>query len=400
MRRVYLDHAATTPVHPDVAAAMQRALAEGWGNPSSAHAFGREARRLVEDAREEVAALIGARPQEVVFTSGGTEADNLAILGVARLAREKGRGDHVVTSLVEHHAVLHACEYLEKREGFRVTYLPVDGHGMVDPDDLRRALTDRTVLVSVMLANNEVGTIQPVRELAAIARERGVPFHTDAVQAAGQIPVDVGELGVDLLSLSAHKIYGPKGVGALYVRRGLRLEPLLHGGGQERRLRPGTENVPGIVGLGAAARLARAELPRLGERVAALRERLIAGVLDRIPDARLNGHPERRLPGNANVSVRYVEGEAILLNLDLKGVAASSGSACAAGSTEPSHVLVAMGLPEHEARGALRFSLGRENTEADVDYVLEVLPPIVERLRRMAARPAAFPGAGLGHGQG
>lgn len=398
MRRVYLDHAATTPVHPDVATAVKRALEEGWGNPSSLHGFGREARRLVEEAREEVAALIGARPQEVLFTSGGTEADNLAILGVARSARERGRGDHIVTSRVEHHAVLHACEYLERREGFRVTYLPVDGHGMVDPDDLRRAITDRTVLVSIMLANNEVGTIQPVRELAAVARERGVPFHTDAVQAVGQIPVNVEELGVDLLSLSAHKIYGPKGAGALFVRRGLRLEPVMHGGGQERRLRPGTENVPGIAGLGAAARLARTELPGLAARLAALRDRLVAGVMERVPDVRLNGHPRLRLPGNANLSVRYVEGEAILLNLDLKGVAASSGSACAAGSTEPSHVLQAMGLPEHEARGALRFSFGRDNTEADVDYVLEVLPPIVERLRRMAAPSAALRGAGPGHG--
>lgn len=395
MRRIYLDHNASTPVHPEVVAAMLPYFSERYGNPSSIHSFGREARDAVEAARGEIARFLEVSPEEIVFTSGGTESDNLAIKGVA-YARG---GGHLITSQVEHHAVLRTCQALE-RAGYAVTYLPVDGYGRVDPDDVRRAVRPDTILITVMFANSEVGTIMPVAEIGRIAAERGIPFHVDAVQAFGKIPFWVRELGISLLSFSGHKIYGPKGVGALYVRRGLRLEPLLHGGGQERRLRPGTENVPGIVGLGAAARLARAELPRLGERVAALRERLIAGVLDRIPDARLNGHPERRLPGNANVSVRYVEGEAILLNLDLKGVAASSGSACAAGSTEPSHVLVAMGLPEHEARGALRFSLGRENTEADVDYVLEVLPPIVERLRRMAARPAAFPGAGLGHGQG
>ncbi len=381
MRLVYLDHAATTPVHPEVAEAMRRCLLEVWGNPSSLHARGREARLAVEEARAQVAALVGAEPREILFTSGGTEADNLAVLGVAR--QRRGKGNHVITSAVEHHAVLHACEALA-REGFRVTVLPVDEHGLVDPDDLRRALTDDTVLVSVMLANNEVGTIQPIRELAAVARERGVPFHTDAVQAAGQIPVDVRELGVDLLSLSGHKFYGPKGVGALYVRRGLRLDPLLYGGGQERRLRPGTENVPGIVGLGKAAELARQELEARAAHARALRDRLLAGLLERVPDLVLNGHPERRLPNNLNVSILGVEAESVLLNLDLKGVAASSGSACSAGSVEPSHVLKAMGLPEERTHGALRLTLGRGNTEEDVDYVLEVLPPIVEKLRRLS----------------
>lgn len=382
MSRVYLDHAATTPVHPEVAEAMARCLAETFGNPSSIHGFGREARKAVEQAREQVAALIGARSQEIVFTSGGTEADNLAILGAARARRD--RGSHLITSAVEHHAVLHACDHLAKREGFRVTVLPVDRAGRVDPDDLRRAMTPETVLVSIMLANNEVGTIQPVRELAAVAREGGALFHTDAVQGAGQIPVNVDELGVDLLSLSAHKFYGPKGVGALYVRRGTRLAPLMHGGGQERRLRPGTQNVPGIVGLGRAAELAGREMEERVRHAQRLRDRLQAGLLERIPDVAVNGHPERRLPGILNVSIRGLEGESILLNLDLKGIAASSGSACAAGSTEPSHVLRAMGLEPALLHGALRFGFGRGNTEEDVDRVLAILPGIVERLRSMA----------------
>lgn len=381
MRRIYLDHAATTPVHPEVAEAVRRCLLEVWGNPSSIHAFGREARLAVEEAREQVAALVGARPAEIVFTGGGTEADNLAVLGVAR--RRRGKGDHVITSSVEHHAVLHACEAL-RAEGFRVTELPVDGDGLVDPDDLRAALDDRTVLVSIMLANNEVGTIQPVKELAAVARERGVPFHTDAVQAVGQIPVDVDELGVDLLSLSGHKLYGPKGVGALFVRRGTRLDPLVHGGGQERRLRPGTENVPGIAGLGKAAELARRELAERAAHAASLSRRLREGLLERVPGTVLNGHPVRRLPGNVNVSILGVQAESVLLNLDLKGVAASSGSACAAGSLETSHVLRAMGAAQERAEGALRLTVGRDNTEADVEAVLEILPPLVEKLRRLS----------------
>lgn len=382
MHRVYMDHAATTPVHPAVAEVVQRCVAEVWGNPSSIHSFGREALAAIEVAREQVAALIGVGPQEILFTGGGTEADNLAVLGAARLRRE--RGNHLITSAVEHHAVLHPCRYLAEKEGFRLTILPVDAEGLVDPEDLRRAMTPETVLVSVMLANNEVGAVQPVKELAAIARGGGALFHTDAVQAVGQIPVDVADLGVDLLSISGHKIYGPKGVGALYIRRGVRLEPVFHGGGQERRLRPGTENVPGIAGLGKAAELARLELGERAAHAASLRERLLAGVMERIPDVVLNGHLTRRLPGNLNISLLYVQAESVLLNLDLKGIAASSGAACAAGSLEPSHVLEAMGLPSERVQGALRLSLGRGNTGADVDYVLAVLPSIVEKLRQMS----------------
>ncbi|MBX6377862.1 MAG: cysteine desulfurase, partial [Clostridia bacterium] len=361
--------------------AVAAALTEGWANPSSVHAEGRAARRLVEEAREEVAALVGASPREIVFTSGGTEADNLAVLGVARLAREEGRGDHVVASRVEHHAVLEACQQLE-REGFRITWLPVDGNGLVDPDDLRRALRPGTVLVSVMLGNNEVGAVQAVRELAAIAREAGVPFHTDGVQAVGHLPVNVDELGVDLLALSSHKIYGPKGVGALYVRSGTRLAPLQLGGGQERRLRPGTENVPGIVGLGRAAALARQGLAADMAHARRLRDRLEDGLLAAVEGVRLNG-PERgrRLPHVLNVSFQGVDGEALLLNLDLEGIAASSGSACAAGSIEPSHVLLAMGVPRELAQAALRLTVGRFNTEEDIDAALEVIPRVVQRLR-------------------
>lgn len=396
MRRVYLDHAATTPVHPEVMAAMADVMATAWGNPSSLHSFGREARERVERARDAVAALIGCEPAEVVFTSGGTEADNLAIIGSARYLRHAGKGDHLVVSAVEHHAVLDACRYLERHEGFRLTVLPVDGRGMVGVDEFQRALVPGTILASVMLANNEMGAIQPVRELAAAARQRGVVFHTDAVQAVGQIPVDVRELGVDLLSLSAHKFYGPKGIGALYVRRGCRLDPLFLGGGQERRRRPGTENVPGIVGLGVAAELAWREGAPRAARIRELRDRFLAGLRQRIPGLLLNGpEGDHRLPGNLNVTVLGVDAEAALINLDLKGVAASSGSACAAGSQEPSHVILALGRSPDEARGALRFSLGRGTTEEDVDYVLEVLPPIVERLRRLAGySPAAVRGAG------
>lgn len=382
MKRVYMDYAATTPVRQEVAERVSRCLMDLWGNPSSVHSFGREARRVVEEAREEVACLIGARPDEVFFTSGGTEADNLAVLGVARRFEAKGR--HIVTSAVEHHAVLHACEYLE-RAGFEVTRLRVDGSGLVDPDELRKAIRKDTILVSVMLANNEVGALQPIWELTAIAREAGVLFHTDAVQAAGNIPVDVKELGVDLMSMSAHKFYGPKGVGVLYVRKGVRLEPVLFGGGQERQLRPGTENVPGIAGMGAAAGLARREMSDRAARVASLREALVSGLRERMDGVRVNGHPDPRwrLPGIASVTLSGVEGESVLMNLDLKGVAASGGSACAAGSLEPSHVLLAMGLTPDEARGTIRFSLGSGNTMEDVDRVLEVLPPIVARLRRM-----------------
>ncbi|MCL5676843.1 MAG: cysteine desulfurase NifS [Firmicutes bacterium] len=380
MRQVYLDNAATTPMHPQVVEAMARAMATTFGNPSSIHAFGQAARRALEEGREQVAALLGAEPGEVVFTGGGTEADNLAILGVARANAERGR--HIITSMVEHHAVLHACQALEK-EGFRVTYLPVDAFGAVRPEDLERALTDDTILVTIMAANNEVGTVQPIAEIARLAHKRDAYVHTDAVQAVGQMPVDVQEWDVDLLSLTGHKFYGPKGVGALYVRRRTRILPTLHGGGQERGLRSGTQNVPGVVGLAKAAELARAELPQRAEQARTLRRRLWEGIKERVPDVSLNGPPELRLPGNLSLNVHGVEGETLLLNLDRKGIALSAGSACTAGALEPSHVLKAMGVPVAVAMGALRFSLGRGNTKEDVNYVLEQLPPAVAKLRSL-----------------
>ncbi len=380
MRKVYLDHAATTPVAPEVAEIMVRYMIEHFGNPSSIHAWGREVRKAVEQAREQVAALIGAQPNEIVFTSGGTEADNLALRGV--MAAHRKQGNHLITSKVEHHAVLHTAEELEK-EGYRVTYLGVDKDGAVDPEQARAAITPETVLVSLMLANNEIGTLQPVAEVARICHERGVLVHTDAVQAMGQVPVDVNALGVDLLTLSAHKIYGPKGIGVLYVRRRTKIQSMVHGGSQERRVRPGTENVPGIIGLGKAAELARRHLAERSAHLLKLRERLIEGLL-RIPYVRLNGHRTDRLPGNVNVSVEFVEGEAMLLNLDLRGVAASSGSACTSGSLEPSHVIMALGVPAEMAHGSLRLTLGQGNTEEDIDYVTTSLTEIVERLRAMS----------------
>lgn len=381
MRRVYLDHAATTPVHPEVVEVMRHYMLQDWGNPSSIHSFGREARAGVDEARAKVAALIGADPEEIAFTGGGTEADNMAIKGTAWELRSKG--DHIITSAVEHHAVLHTVEWLEK-QGFRATYLPVDEYGMVDPGDVERAITSSTILVSIMAANNEVGTVQPVAEIARICREKGVRFHTDAVQAVGQLPIDVHALGVDLLSLSAHKIYGPKGVGALYVRRGVRLTPLLHGGAHERRRRAGTEGVPGIVGLGRAAELARLEFDQRVEHYRRVRDLLWERIRERVPEVRLNGHPTERLPNNLNLSVLYVEGESMLLNLDMKGIAASSGSACTSGSLEPSHVLLAMGIPHEVAHGSLRMTVGVSTTEEDTAYVAESLGEIVDRLRAMS----------------
>ena len=381
MRRVYLDHSATTPVRPEVVEAMLPYLREAYGNPSSLHQWGQEAKKAVEQAREEVARLVSARPEEIVFTSGGTEANNLAIIGAAYANSAKGR--HIITSGIEHHSVLDTMRYLEK-QGFKVNYLPVTGEGLVRVEEVAAAISPETILISIMHANNEVGTVQPIAAIGRLARERGIIFHTDAVQTAGKIPVNVEELGVDLLSLSAHKIYGPKGVGALYIRKGRRLNPLLHGGGQERNRRPGTENVPGIVGFGRAAALAKQELAAEGKRLSALRDRLLEGVAERIPEVVITGHRERRLPNHASVCVKYVEGESLLLSLDLQGVAASSGSACTSGSLEPSHVLLAMGLPPEIAQGSLRLTLGRDNQETDVEYVLKILPPIVERLRAMS----------------
>ncbi len=380
-RTVYMDHAATTPVRPEVARAMLPYFSERFGNPSSLYALAREAKEAVEEARRRVAAAIGARPEEIFFTSGGTEADNWAVKGVVAASRKKG--DHIITSAIEHHAVLHPCRALEK-QGYRVTYLPVDGYGRVDPERVGEAITNKTVLVSVMAANNEIGTIQPIAAIGRIAHDHGVPFHTDAVQAIGAYPVDVDAMGADLLAISAHKFGGPKGAGALYVRRGTRVGTFMDGGAQERGRRAGTENVPGIVGLGRAIDLAVGGMPQNPTRLAAMRDRLIRGILDGIPDTRLNGHPTERLANNANISFRYVEGESILLLLDALGVAASTGSACTSASLEPSHVLTACGLPPEHAHGSLRLTLGSRNTDEDVDYVLSVLPGVIERLRAIS----------------
>lgn len=379
-RQIYLDHAATSPLREEVLEAMLPYYRERYGNPSSLHSPGREARAALFTAREKTALALGAGPDEIFFTSGGTEANNIALKGTAQ--RQKGKR-HFITSSIEHHAVLDVCKELAD-DGFKVTFLPVDRFGTVDLETLKRALTPETFLISIMTANNEVGTIEPVAAIGALARERGILFHTDAVQAAGQIPLNVQEMNIDLLSLSAHKFNGPKGVGALYVRKDIPVTPLYRGGGQERNLRPGTENVAGIVGMGRALELAVEEMPQKRRNLQALRDRLIKGLLE-MGNVVLNGHPAARLPGNVNVSFDYIEGEALLLGLDLEGIAASSASACTSGSPEPSHVLMAMGLGPQIARGSLRLTLGRGNSDADVDYLLAVMSPLVERLRRMSA---------------
>ncbi len=381
MNTIYMDHSATTPVRPKVAEAMAPYMTEHFANPSSVHTPGQRTRRAVEDARETIGRLLGASPEEIIFTSGGTESNTLALLGVTAASDEERR--HLVTSSVEHSAVLATCAALEK-EGFAITRLPVDEHGRVDPADLRAALRPETALVSIMTANNEVGTIQPIAELAEVAREASVPFHTDAVQAVGKIPLDVGQLGVDLLTVSAHKFYGPKGVGALYVRAGTDVEPVQHGGHHEKGLRAGTENVPGIVGMARALELACADLEAEAERLRGLRDRLEDELRAAVPDVRLNGHPRHRLPHLLNLSFSNVEGESMLLSLDAVGVCVSTGSACTSGTLDPSHVLVAMGIPPEVAHGSLRFSMGRQNTAEDVEFVIEQLPPIVERLRSMS----------------
>jgi cysteine desulfurase len=374
-----MDHSATTPLRPEVLEAMLPYLSERYGNPSSVHSRGRQAKQGLEEARARVAALIGARPEEIVFTSGGTEANNLALLGAVRAYSRRGR--HIITSAIEHHAVLDTAGYL-RENGFEVTFLPVTADGLVRVEDVAAAVTEQTVLISIMHANNEIGTIQPIAEIGRLARQRGILFHTDAVQSAGKIPIVVDELGVDLLALSAHKFGGPKGTGALYVRKGVRLEPLLHGGDQERRRRPGTENLPGIVGMGAAAELAQRELPAEAARLGALRDRLIEGLLGNVPETMLTGHRQRRLPNHASFCLRGATSAALLAELDRAEVAASGGSACTALAPDPSHVLVALGLEPEWAQGALRLSLGWGNTEDDVAYVLEILPSIVERVRR------------------
>jgi cysteine desulfurase len=396
MEPVYMDHNATTPLRAEVLEAMLPYLREEFGNASSIHAFGRRAATAINEARKKVAGALDCQPEEVVFTGCGTEADNLAIKGIAYTHREQG--DHVITTQIEHHAVLHTCQYLEK-QGFQVTYLPVNKHGLVDPDDVREAITDRTVLVSVMHANNEVGTIQPLAEIGRIAQEKGVTFHTDAVQTFGKLPTKVDELGVDLLSLSAHKLYGPKGVGAMYVRRDIQLDSLLHGGHHEHNRRAGTENVAGIVGLGRAVELAQAEMEEEAQHLTSLRERLWEGIVTNIEGVRRNGHPsallraspEQALPGTLNVCFEYIEGESIILSLDMKGTAVSSGSACTSDSLAPSHVLLAMGVPPAIAQGSVRFSLGRDNTVEQVDYVLAELAAIIERLRAMSPFSAQEP---------
>jgi cysteine desulfurase len=383
MRKVYMDHAATTPVREEVVGAMLPYFADVFGNASSIHTLGQEARRAVDKARETVAACIGADPTEICFTSGGTEANNMAIKGVVRAYEKKG--NHMVSSKIEHPAVLNCFQDLEDR-GFSATYLPVDKYGLLDPESLQAAVTPDTTLVSVMLANNETGTVEPVAELAAVARAKGAVFHTDAVQAVGKLPVDVGELDVDLLTISAHKIYGPKGVGALFIRKGTRIEPLLHGGHHERNRRAGTENVPAIVGLAKSIELACDELPAEPQRLATLRDRLEQGIIERIDRVQTNGSVTNRLPNVLNMRFESVDGEPLVIGLDMKRLAVSTGSACTSGSLEPSHVLRAMGVPPATSHQSVRFSLGRTNTEQDVDYVLEVLPEIVERLRRILPR--------------
>lgn len=379
MRRVYLDHNATTPLHPAVLEEMVPYLREAFGNPSSIHWHGQEARRAVDRARQQTADLIGAEPDEIVFVSGGTEACNHAIRGA--VAGAEGYGRHVVTSPIEHQAVLSACAFLEGK-ACRVTYLPVGGDGLVDSESVEKAIGPDTVLVSLMLANNEVGTLQPVRDIARIARARGVPVYTDAVQAAGKIPVDVRKLGVDLLSLSGHKIRGPKGIGALYIKAGTNVRPLIYGGHHEGSRRAGTENVPAIVGLGKACELARQELPRFEQQVGSLRDRLEAEIVARVPDSHVNGHPERRLPSTTNIAFSGLDGESLLMNLDLLGIAVSTGSACTSGAMEPSHVLTAMGRSAEMARASIRFSLGMETTQDEIDRTLRALEKAVGAMRR------------------
>lgn len=380
-KNVYLDHAATTYVKKEVLDEMMPFFYESFGNPSSVYSLGQENKKAVELAKERIAKAIGANSNEIYFTSGGCEADNWVIKGIASANRD--RGNHIITTSIEHPAIINSCKYLEKN-GFEVTFLGVDENGQVRLDELENAIKDNTVLISVMFANNEIGTIQPIREIAEIAHKHNVYLHTDAVQAVGSIKLDVKDLGVDMLSMSGHKFYGPKGIGALYIKKGTKIDSLIHGGGQEQGKRAGTENVPSIVGMGKAIEMIYDNFDENNEKIIRLREKLINGVLNTIPHVRLNGHRTSRLPGNTNFSFSFIEGEALLLMLNMKGVSGSSGSACSSGSLDPSHVLLAIGLDHGTAHGSLRLSLGSENTEEDIDYVLDILPGIVERLREMS----------------
>ena len=378
---VYLDYAATTYVKPEVLEEMLPYFTQKFGNPSSFYSISRENRMAIDKARAQVAKALNCDVNEVYFTGGGSEADNWAIKGIA--SAHKNKGNHIITTKIEHHAVLHTCQYLEKH-GFEVTYLDVDDKGLVNLEELKNAITDKTILVSIMFANNEIGTIEPIKQIGEICRERKIFFHTDAVQAVGNVAIDVKDMNIDLLSLAGHKIYGPKGIGALYIRKGIKIDNLIHGGSQERNRRAGTENIPGVVGLGKAIELATDNLEEHRNKMIALRDRLIEGLL-KVPYTRLNGaEGDKRLPGNVNVCFEFVEGESILLSLDFKGICASSGSACTSGSLDPSHVLLAIGLPHEIAHGSLRLTLGEGSKEEDVDYILEVIPPIIERLRNMS----------------
>ncbi|HRX59058.1 MAG TPA: cysteine desulfurase NifS [Eubacteriales bacterium] len=382
MQRVYLDNAATTMVRQEVVDAMIPAFTTYYGNPSSLHEYAREAGKLADEARAKVAAVIGAKPEEIVFTGGGSESDNMVLRGAAAANRKKGK--HIITSAVEHHAVLYTLKAMEREGVAEVTVLPVDEYGLVTAQQVKDAIRDDTVLVSIMFANNEVGTIMPIAEIGEVCREKGVWFHTDAVQATGHVPIDVEGMKIDMLSMSAHKFHGPKGIGALYIRKGIRIPSLIIGGGQEKKRRAGTENVPGMVGMGVAIELAAQHMAENASRVGALRDKLIKGISSSIPDVKLNGHPSLRLPNNVNFSIRFIEGESILLMLDINGIAASSGSACTSGSLDPSHVLLAMGLPHEIAHGSLRLTLSEFTTEQEIDYVLDILPQIVQRLRDMS----------------
>ena len=381
MKNIYLDYAASTPTDARVVQAMLPYFSEVYGNPSSLHAFGQAAKYSIEEARQKVASFIGAAPEEIIFTGSGTESNNAALKGIAYARRDKG--NHIITSRIEHHAILEPCHFLEK-QGFEITYVSVDSSGLVDPGDVKKAITDKTILVSIMHANNEIGAIQPIGEIGKIAREKGVYFHTDAVQTFGHLLLNVNEFNVDVLSASGHKLYAPKGVGIIYVRKGVRMHPFMHGGDQESRRRASTHNVPGIVGFGKAVELAKEEMGKEREQLTALRDKLIHGILTQVEYSQLNGHSTQRLPNNVNVSIAYVEGESMLLTLDMEGIYCSTGSACTSSSLEPSHVLAAIGLSHELSHGSLRFSLGKPTSEEDIDYVLGVLPPIVGKLRSMS----------------